>query len=254
MRLPGGLSTPESQRTLPRYLLLSGAIHASVCLIVSLTTSWEAPGVRASRPNREATLRAAWVEVPTSPASPAEPEPERLIEMLEPEEPTLVARATPIDAPAPDPRLEALDLPDYDSMFEGPPLVSRSQVAEADTTPRASPPEEPTLLPEASAARASAPPPPATTAVPIHAPPPEYPRVAERRRWEGTALCRLTVQEDGSVSAVELLVSSGREVLDRAALLALRKWRYGPQPDEERTVLQRISFRLRSQPLGHARR
>ncbi|MBX3412359.1 MAG: energy transducer TonB [Pirellulales bacterium] len=58
--------------------------------------------------------------------------------------------------------------------------------------------------------------------------PPLYPRQARREGKQGTVLLRLEVMEHGAVSRVELLSSSGHEMLDLAAIEAVRGWRYAP--------------------------
>ncbi len=62
----------------------------------------------------------------------------------------------------------------------------------------------------------------------IQSPPPEYPQSAIARRWEGTVLLRLGVTAEGHVSRVEVVESSGYDVLDGAAVRAVRAWRFVP--------------------------
>lgn len=57
-------------------------------------------------------------------------------------------------------------------------------------------------------------------------PKPEYPALARRRGWQGATLVAVEVSADGSVVAVEVATSSGYGVLDRAALRAVRGWRF----------------------------
>ncbi|MAT64177.1 MAG: hypothetical protein CMN57_00835 [Gammaproteobacteria bacterium] len=52
-----------------------------------------------------------------------------------------------------------------------------------------------------------------------------YPRLARLRNWEGDVLLGFQVRSDGRIDDVEVLKSSGRAVLDRAALSALRSVR-----------------------------
>lgn len=62
----------------------------------------------------------------------------------------------------------------------------------------------------------------------LNNPPPAYPFLARRRGTEGQVLVRAEVQADGSCSRVELKKTSGSELLDQAALEAVRKWRFVP--------------------------
>ncbi|HPF13106.1 MAG: energy transducer TonB [Planctomycetes bacterium] len=77
-------------------------------------------------------------------------------------------------------------------------------------------------------------------------PEPTYPRLAEMRRWEGTALVRLHIGADGFVEQVTLVESSGYDVLDREALRALGRWRFHPGPAgvKGRDIFRRVQFRL----------
>lgn len=58
--------------------------------------------------------------------------------------------------------------------------------------------------------------------------PPAYPPEAYLRGIEGRVLLRLFISETGRVERVEMLVSSGHEILDRAAVEAVRRWRGTP--------------------------
>lgn len=59
-------------------------------------------------------------------------------------------------------------------------------------------------------------------------PPPAYPLSARRRGIEGTVLVRAEVAAGGECLRAELKKSSGAEVLDQAALEAVKKWRFVP--------------------------
>lgn len=59
-------------------------------------------------------------------------------------------------------------------------------------------------------------------------PPPSYPLSARRRGIGGTVLVRAEVAAGGECLRAELKKSSGAEVLDQAALEAVKKWRFVP--------------------------
>jgi protein TonB len=63
-------------------------------------------------------------------------------------------------------------------------------------------------------------------------PAPHYPYAARRRRAEGLAWLRVDLAASGRVLRVELERSSGHRDLDRAALAAVRRWRFAPLPEE----------------------
>lgn len=59
-------------------------------------------------------------------------------------------------------------------------------------------------------------------------PRPVYPSLARYRHWEGLVLLRAHVLADGHCDEVNLQRSSGHEVLDEAALEAVRQWSFVP--------------------------
>jgi protein TonB len=58
--------------------------------------------------------------------------------------------------------------------------------------------------------------------------PPPYPRAARRRGFEGLVEVNVLVDINGRVKEQHLHVSSGHTVLDKAALKAIRRWRFTP--------------------------
>ena len=56
--------------------------------------------------------------------------------------------------------------------------------------------------------------------------PPLYPRIAVERGYEGMVILKASVLKDGSCGQIEILNSSGHQVLDRAALKAVEKWKF----------------------------
>ncbi len=59
-------------------------------------------------------------------------------------------------------------------------------------------------------------------------PPPKYPAEALRRKQEGTVLVLVHVNAEGRVTDLNLTKSSGHDLLDDAALRAVRGWRFQP--------------------------
>ncbi|HXG28294.1 MAG TPA: TonB family protein [Nevskiales bacterium] len=82
--------------------------------------------------------------------------------------------------------------------------------------------------------------------------PPAYPRQSRLRGESGTVLVRARVEADGSLSEVQLLVSSGYRLLDRAALAAVRQWEIEPWRQGERRLAAWVElpvvFRLEDPP------
>jgi len=59
-------------------------------------------------------------------------------------------------------------------------------------------------------------------------PEPEYPSLSRRQREQGLVKLRVHVTEEGRAGEVMLHMSSGYDRLDRAALDAVRRWRFRP--------------------------
>ncbi len=90
-----------------------------------------------------------------------------------------------------------------------------------------------------------------TTAKPTagSTPAPRYPRLARKKGWEGFVTLAVEVDAAGAVVAVTIASSSGHDQLDRAALEAVRRWRFEPGRRNGFAIASRtevtIEFRLR---------
>jgi protein TonB len=82
--------------------------------------------------------------------------------------------------------------------------------------------------------------------------PPDYPRMLLKRGIEGDVLVRAQVQPDGHCSEVQLVESSGYRQFDRAALSAVRDWRFVPASSGSHAVMAwvdvPIEFRINRSP------
>ncbi|MDQ1315913.1 MAG: periplasmic protein TonB, partial [Pseudomonadota bacterium] len=120
----------------------------------------------------------------------------------------------------------------------------------APPEPSPEPAPHPTPTPE------PAPAPPATVEAPrfnaayLNNPPPAYPAAARRRGQEGRVLVRAEVLADGRCSQAELKQGSGHQLLDQAALEAVRKWRFVPARQGDQAVTAwvdvPIAFKLKN--------
>ncbi|MBL8671388.1 MAG: energy transducer TonB [Alphaproteobacteria bacterium] len=85
-------------------------------------------------------------------------------------------------------------------------------------------------------------------------PPPAYPDSARRRGWEGDVVLLVRVAPDGRCAGVEIVRSSGRAILDEAAVDAVKLWRFVPARRGEEPVAAQlevpVSFRLRDARRG----
>ena len=59
-------------------------------------------------------------------------------------------------------------------------------------------------------------------------PPPIYPIIARRLGLEGIVTLRLMIDASGYCRQVEIAISSGVKLLDKAALKAVKNWRFNP--------------------------
>jgi len=59
-------------------------------------------------------------------------------------------------------------------------------------------------------------------------PAPIYPQLARENGWEGMVMLHVFVQSDGKPGQVNIERSSGRKILDHAAVKAVKKWRFKP--------------------------
>lgn len=79
--------------------------------------------------------------------------------------------------------------------------------------------------------------------------PPSYPGLARKRGQEGTVLLQVLVNKEGRVDDLEIEVSSGFALLDRAAETAVRKWLFDPAVSGQQKISMwvrvPVTFRLR---------
>lgn len=87
--------------------------------------------------------------------------------------------------------------------------------------------------------------------------PPVYPRSARLRGDEGSLRLRVSIDADGWVTQVDLLTPCRHPALNRAAIEALRKWRYLPALRHGArvadSIIEVIVFRISAQRQGAAR-
>ncbi len=195
-------------------------------LLVISVTGHTALAVKLARPSPSVARMAAQsvsIEIEPPPIiEPPRPEPPR-------ETPRLVATPRRIAAPrprfAPPPPVERP--PESEEPQEAPPPVETPAPPPVESGPPG--PPTPALPP---------PPPPVVKPQPVVAaheganylknPRPPYPDVAMRRDWQGEVLLRVRVAPNGRVETVAVQRSSGHDVLDEAAISAVRDWSFVP--------------------------
>ncbi len=180
-------------------IAISLAAHAAVLVVAVHTLGVPARVDVASGEQGASRFRIRLVDDPLTSEPTVTPQTEREIEV----EPELRVDVVSIEAPP-----EATDQP------------SRPQ-AEAEPITRTAEDEQQPGGGDAV---------PGTEAQPLarHNGPPSYPLIARRHGWEGTVLLDVEVRADGRVASVTVAESSGYVILDRAAVDAVRAWRFEP--------------------------
>jgi len=59
-------------------------------------------------------------------------------------------------------------------------------------------------------------------------PPPRYPQLARKRKYQGVVVLEVLVSRDGSVGGVKVFKSSGYAILDKSAIKSVKKWEFEP--------------------------
>jgi protein TonB len=138
-----------------------------------------------------------------------------------------------------------------DIVIPEPPRVDIVQAVQVVERP--APPPPPSPAPVVAAPVPDTPPPiepPRFGMAYLNNPAPAYPTFAKRAREQGVVMLRVRVDAAGKVEDIDIEKSSGSERLDKAALAAVRHWRFVPARQGERPVagvaLVPISFTLES--------
>lgn len=74
---------------------------------------------------------------------------------------------------------------------------------------------------------------------------PPYPEEARAQRMEGVVMLLVSVDAAGRVLSAQLSQSSGHDVLDRAALAAIRTWRFVPAHQADQAVPATVEVPIR---------
>lgn len=109
--------------------------------------------------------------------------------------------------------------------------------------PPAPPPAPPAPVAPPAVADSDAP-------VPVNRPAPRYPAEALRRNIGGVVRVQATVAPDGSVERMELAEGSGNRELDRAAMEAVRRWKFKPAVRNGQPVTATVIVPLEFNPGG----
>lgn len=111
-------------------------------------------------------------------------------------------------------------------------------------------PARPATPPPATAAQTTATAADRSMPEPLSTPAPRYPPEALRMRAGGTVRVRVTVAADGGVDRLDLAEGSGNRHLDRAALEAVRRWRFQPATRGGQPVAAEVVVPIEFNPDG----
>ena len=204
---------------------------------------------------------------PPQPAAPSQPpkphdpaEPPKPQNQVKPPEPPAEASASAAPAPAapaataPAPALpNSPDVPAPRPAEQPPAKAVKAKDGPVPPPPSAQPPAQPQQAPvfdlagtesESNAVALGGRIVPASPDNRFRNRPPIYPPEAETRGEHGTVVVMIHVSEDGLASSVDVAQTSGVAVLDRAAVEAVRKWRFRPALRQGRGVPFDMPFRF----------
>lgn len=85
---------------------------------------------------------------------------------------------------------------------------------------------------------------------PVTMPQPDYPRASLRRGEQGEVLLLVKVGADGRVDGVDVIGSSQHRRLDRAAVSAVRRWRFEPAQRDGQPVAGELRVPISFSPAG----
>jgi len=234
-------------------LTVAVSLHVGLAAALTLATPATPPEIRHALGFEMVELNP--IDEVVMPSAP----PQKIVEPMPLNEPppkvTEVATVQPVVLPEPEPIIPEI--------VEAPPEITT--VAKAEAVPTEVQPETPSIRNNTrdalTAEQAKALPlmmasideeysPPLSHSRYLHNPKARYPRIAEKRGMEGLVMVNVRVGRDGQPLEVLIHTSSGYGVLDRAALKAVRSWRFEAarrgNTRVEGEVLVPINFELRS--------
>ncbi|TCH98066.1 energy transducer TonB [Roseococcus sp. SYP-B2431] len=237
------VAEPSKRRPAIHPAALAGALllHLAGFALLAWAAASREPRLAEEPPAIELTLETVAAAAPAPEAAPPEPEPEAPPPEPEPPAPP---EPPPVESPPTPPvRAEAAAPPPPPAPRPRPPPPPRERRASP-----APPGTAPSTAPPTPAPAAPSGPPVFTNARFRRTPtPPEYPLVARERGITGTALVRALVGVDGETREVRLHRSSGHDILDGAALAAVRRWSFEPSAREGQRLESWIEVPIRFQ-------
>ena len=193
------------------------ALVASILVVVAMLSAFAFLRVDRARKLRHEPLVVDLVQddLPPPEEPPPPPPPSTPLPPTPVVQPEIVAPPTIVQVPAPPPQVQTAP--------ESPPPQT---VVVVPRSPAPSAPAAPVRVDDLSSRM-------------IAATPPRYPVPSRRAREQGIVALMVLVGTDGAVKDISVSRSSGFERLDRAALDAVRRWRWSPTMHDGKPVMVR---------------
>jgi protein TonB len=165
-----------------------------------------------------------------------------------PEQPIVQAKIPPmtVELARPQPP-QPVQPPIPEPVKPPPPKVEQPRpIAKPKPAPKPLPVVEQPVVEQVVVPQPVVPPPPQPVAAPVtpatadpgylRNPAPEYPEFAQAQGWEGTVLLDVHVLSTGRPASVDLKQSSGRKILDTAAIQTVKGWKFVPAKQGENAI------------------
>ncbi len=204
-------TSPSTKRETWLLVLLALGLHAWMGIAIWNRTNEP----RKLKFSQEMELLRPQPEIKPEPPKPIPPPPKKIEppKAVEPPKPTPLPPAALRTAPAEAPQPNTLTVAEN--------LTAAKTTGPVVAAPPAPPPPAPAKVEEPiTEANGSA--------AYLNNPPPAYPKAAQRLGMQGRVLLRVQVLSNGTVGALEVKQSSGKSVLDEAALAAVKNWVFTP--------------------------
>lgn len=131
----------------------------------------------------------------------------------------------PVEPPTPRPIEKVAPAEHVKPHFTAPVQIVRAPAPVMTVAVQTAPPQPPVIAPPAPSGPANV---SDLGSKMIAMTPPRYPMESRRHKEQGTVVLSLLLGADGAVAEIRLAQSSGFDRLDKAALEAVRKWRWSP--------------------------
>jgi len=173
-------------------------------------------------PIEEEIIEEARIE--PEPTPEPEPIPEPKVEPLA--EPAPIPAPKPVVKPKPKPKPIVKPQPKPKPVVK--PKPQPKPIQKAAPKPQPKPQSQPQKSQPSAPGSRNAFVPPTSTAAYLRNPKPSYPPLAQRRGMQGVVLLLVEVSDKGLPTVVKVKKTSGYMLLDKAALKAVRAWRFAP--------------------------